>query len=887
MPIALPSVQKIQGTDGLVVGPNASSITQFLGSNITITGDPISSTLLFSVPAPGVVTYFADAGSALPAPNLTLSGTAVQGLTTSGAGSTVTFTISDWTTTQKGVGLLATAAEATTGTSTSKVVTPEGLATKLGTQTTYALPYSTGATTAVGWIGPLTSGQLLIGSGTTPVAAILTAGTDIAIANSAGSITINSTASATSVKYYANDGTTAAAVGGNLYLLGSVLQGVITSGNNYDTIVFSMQDWTTALKGVGVLATTAEATTGTSTSKAVTPEGLAAKLGTQTTDALPYSTGATTAVGWIGPLTSGQLLIGSGTTPVAATLTAGPGISVANAAGAITITATSLASSLFVGDDGTTAAVVGGNLYLLGSLQQGLITSGNKFDTIVFSMQDWTTALKGVGVLATTAEATTGTSTSKVVTPQGLSTKLGTQTTYALPYSTGATTAVGWIGPLTSGQLLIGSGTTPAAATLTAGAGIIVTNAAGGITIHANNTLFTENDGTTAAAIGGNIYLLGSVQQGVITSGNGLDTIVFSMQDGLDDGAKRRGRSSDDGGSHHRHIDEQSRYAARPLYQTRHADNLCPALFHGRYNGRWLDRPPDERPAADRQRHHTGGGDADGGRGYYRDERRRSDHDQCQQHSLYRERRNHCGGHRRQYLSARLGAARRHHERQRTRYDCLLDAGPMQDWTTALKGVGVLATTAEATTGTSTSKVVTPQGLAAKLGTQTTYALPYSTGATTAVGWIGPLTSGQLLIGSGTTPVAATLTAGTGISVANAAGGITITNVGLVWTSTAVSVNPVVANTGYVCTATSPTVVTLTLNTMVQYSLLEVAQRGTGQWKIAVSATGKLIYLGNQVTTDTTGYLQSTADGDSVRLLCTTADTEWQVLSSVGNITWA
>lgn len=41
--------------------------------------------------------------------------------------------------------------------------------------------------------------------------------------------------------------------------------------------------------------------------------------------------------------------------------------------------------------------------------------------------------------------------------------------------------------------------------------------------------------------------------------------------------------------------------------------------------------------------------------------------------------------------------------------------------------------------------------------------------------WVGPLTNGQIIIGStGASPVASTLTAGTGISITNSAGGITI-----------------------------------------------------------------------------------------------------------------
>jgi len=53
-------------------------------------------------------------------------------------------------------------------------------------------------------------------------------------------------------------------------------------------------------------------------------------------------------------------------------------------------------------------------------------------------------------------------------------------------------THLGAIGPLTNGQIVIGStGSSPQAATLTAGAGIVVTNSAGAVTITATGTGFT------------------------------------------------------------------------------------------------------------------------------------------------------------------------------------------------------------------------------------------------------------------------------------------------------------------------------------------------------------------------------------------------------------
>ncbi len=99
--------------------------------------------------------------------------------------------------------------------------------------------------------------------------------------------------------------------------------------------------------------------------------------------------------------------------------------------------------------------------------------------------------------------------------------------------------------------------------------------------------------------------------------------------------------------------------------------------------------------------------------------------------------------------------------------------------TTSQIGVVELATSAEAITGTDTDRAVTSAALAAKLGTQTNFGLPIGAGSSSAISWTSAPTNGQLLIGStGLTPVLGTLTAGSGISITNGAGSITINNTG-------------------------------------------------------------------------------------------------------------
>lgn len=91
-----------------------------------------------------------------------------------------------------------------------------------------------------------------------------------------------------------------------------------------------------------------------------------------------------------------------------------------------------------------------------------------------------------------------------------------------------------------------------------------------------------------------------------------------------------------------------------------------------------------------------------------------------------------------------------------------------------------LATGAETTTATSQTLAVDPAGLNTRLGAQTLNGLIYGGGgAGTNLGALAAATNGQLPIGNaGNPPTMATLTAGTGISITNGAGSITIATSG-------------------------------------------------------------------------------------------------------------
>jgi len=58
-------------------------------------------------------------------------------------------------------------------------------------------------------------------------------------------------------------------------------------------------------------------------------------------------------------------------------------------------------------------------------------------------------------------------------------------------------------------------------------------------------------------------------------------------------------------------------------------------------------------------------------------------------------------------------------------------------------------------------------------------------------------------------------------------------------------------------------------------------------WKIAQNAGNQIFYDAANTTAGITGYLASSAICDSVELVCITANANWQVVGSTGNITYA
>jgi hypothetical protein len=133
----------------------------------------------------------------------------------------------------------------------------------------------------------------------------------------------------------------------------------------------------------------------------------------------------------------------------------------------------------------------------------------------------------------------------------------------------------------------------------------------------------------------------------------------------------------------------------------------------------------------------------------------------------------------------------------------------------------------------------------------------------------------------GVTPVGATETV---IIDSNGQLGSAPGSSGFTWNEeTGTSASMAVSN-GYI--SNNAGLVTLTLPAVaVIGDVVRVTGKGSGGWRIAQNA-GQTIYFGvSTTTTGVTGRLDSTATRDGIELLCITANNDWNVLSSIGNIT--
>lgn len=107
------------------------------------------------------------------------------------------------------------------------------------------------------------------------------------------------------------------------------------------------------------------------------------------------------------------------------------------------------------------------------------------------------------------------------------------------------------------------------------------------------------------------------------------------------------------------------------------------------------------------------------------------------------------------------------------------------------------------------------------------------------------------------------------------------------------SVSPAMTiNSLYICNSGGMGTIVLPLPAngtmgLVEGTILEITLNGASGWEVT-QASGQQIRMGNlQTTLGTMGSLSSTAQGDTVKMVCTSATmttTTWSVVSSIGGI---
>jgi hypothetical protein len=155
------------------------------------------------------------------------------------------------------------------------------------------------------------------------------------------------------------------------------------------------------------------------------------------------------------------------------------------------------------------------------------------------------------------------------------------------------------------------------------------------------------------------------------------------------------------------------------------------------------------------------------------------------------------------------------------------------------------------------------------------------------LGSLGSATNGQIAIGStGLNPVLGTITAGTGISVTNGAGSITVnaTGFGLSWSVEAVNMNAVVGH-GYFANKVGRLDFTLPALSAIGDMISISGMQAAVGWRIVQGAGQTIHSSAFQTTTGVGGYLESTNIYDSVTIVCNIANTDWVVVSMNGNLT--
>lgn len=112
---------------------------------------------------------------------------------------------------------------------------------------------------------------------------------------------------------------------------------------------------------------------------------------------------------------------------------------------------------------------------------------------------------------------------------------------------------------------------------------------------------------------------------------------------------------------------------------------------------------------------------------------------------------------------------------------------------------------------------------------------------------------------------------------------LTINATGMTWQTIGAS-GALVSNNGYFCTAGAALSFSLPATSAVG-DTIGLSLDGSTSWTVT-QGVGQRIRFGDlQTTSGAGGSLASTAQGDTITIVCSVANTKWNVVSSIGNIT--
>lgn len=173
-------------------------------------------------------------------------------------------------------------------------------------------------------------------------------------------------------------------------------------------------------------------------------------------------------------------------------------------------------------------------------------------------------------------------------------------------------------------------------------------------------------------------------------------------------------------------------------------------------------------------------------------------------------------------------------------------------------------------------------------GLATANSATFVTNSSGVPSWTSSMTNGQVLIGStGATPTPATLTAGSGISITNAAGSITIATTESIasWTDVTTATQALATQNGYVTDRGAGVTYTLPATANLGDQILIVGKLGIPT--INQNANQQILISSASSTVGVGGSVNGNNVGDCITLVCITpgASTVWRANSVVGNWT--